>query len=94
MMAGRDPFGSMQGFMGQFRGFMQNPMQYIMQKRLNLPQGINPMQNPQAAIQQLLNSGQMTQTQYNQLQQMAGQIQQNPQFAQFAQQMMGGQIKR
>lgn len=82
----RDPFGSMQGFLGQFRGFMQNPMQFMMQKQLNLPQNINPMQNPQAAIQHLMNNGQLTQEQYNQVQQMARQIQNNPQFQQF----MGG----
>lgn len=79
----RDPFGSFQGFLGQFRGFMQNPMQFMMQKKLNLPQNINPMQNPQAAIQHLMNNGQLTQEQYNQVQQMARQIQNNPQFQQF-----------
>lgn len=79
----RDPFGSMHGFLGQFRGFMQNPMQFMMQKKLNLPQNINPMQNPQAAIQHLMNNGQLTQEQYNQVQQVARQIQNNPQFQQF-----------
>lgn len=79
----RDTFGSMQGFLGQFRGFMQNPMQFMMQKKLNLPQNINPLQNPQAAIQHLMNNGQLTQEQYNQVQQMARQIQNNPQFQQF-----------
>lgn len=79
----RDPFGSMQGFLGQFRGFMQNPMQFMMQKKLNLPQNMNPMQNPQAAIQHLMNNGQLTQEQYNQVQQVARQIQNNPQFQQF-----------
>lgn len=79
----KDPFGSMQGFMSQFQGMMQDPMQYFMQKKLNLPQNINPMQNPQAAIQHLMNNGQMSQQQYNQLQQMAGQLMQQPQFQQF-----------
>lgn len=83
----RDPFGSMQALMGQFQGFMQNPMQYMMQKRLNLPQNINPMQNPQQAIQYLMNNGTLDQQTYNQLQQMAKKIQQNPQFIQ---QFMGG----
>lgn len=83
----RDPFGSMQGFMGQFQGFMKNPMQFLMQKKLNIPQNINPMQNPQAAIQHLMNSGQLSQEQYNQLQQTAKQIQNNPQFQQFMQGM-------
>lgn len=80
----RDPFGSMQGFMGQFQGFMKNPMQFMLQKKLNLPQ--NLVNDPQAAIQYLMNNGQMSQEQYNQLQQMARQIQSNPQFQQF----MGG----
>lgn len=80
-----DPFGSMQGFMNQFSGFMQNPMQFMLQRKLNLPQGIDPMQNPQDAIQYLMSNGKMTQSQYNELQNMAKQIQNNPQFIQ----MMG-----
>lgn len=77
-----DPFGSMQGFLNKFCGFMQNPAQMLMGR--GLPQ--NAMQNPQATVQQLLNSGQMTQDQFNQLQRMAKQIQGNPMFAQ----MFGG----
>lgn len=80
-----DPFQSMQGFMTQFQSFLNQPMQYMMQKRLNLPQ--NWMQNPQAAVQQLMNSGAMDQQTFNQLQQMSNRIMQNPMFAQ----MMGGQ---
>lgn len=76
-----DPFGSMQGLIGQFQGFMQNPLQYLMQKKLNIPQ--NMANNPQAAIQHLMNNGQMSQSQYNSLRQMASQIQNNPQFQQF-----------
>lgn len=83
-MPGFDPFGSMQGMMSQFQSFMGNPMQFMMQRKLNIPQ--NLMNNPQAAIQHLMNNGQMSQEQFNQLQQMAQRIQQNPQF----QQMMGG----
>lgn len=73
-----DPFGSMGGFLSQFRGFMQNPLQFLAERRL--PQ--DAMQNPQAAVQQLLNSGQMSQSQFNQLQKMAKQIANNPQFTQ------------
>lgn len=80
----RDPFGSMQSFMGQFQGFMKNPMQFMLQRKLNIPQQF--ASNPQAAIQHLMNNGQMSQEQYNQLQQMAKQIQNNPQF----QRLMGG----
>lgn len=84
-----DPFGSMQGFMGQFQNFLRNPMQTMMQRRLNLPQ--NWMQDPRGAVQQLMNSGQLSQQQFNQLQQMAGQIMNQPQWQQFTQQMQGGQ---
>lgn len=75
----RDPFGSLQGMMNQFNGFMANPLQFMMQRKLNLPQGIS---NPNDAIQYLMNSGQMSQQDYNQLRQMAEQLQQNPQFMQ------------
>lgn len=79
-MNARDPFGSFQGFAGQFQNFMQNPA--AMFKGMNFPQNINPMQDPNGAIQYLMNSGMMSQEQYNGLQQMARQIQQNPMFAQ------------
>lgn len=75
------PFGT---FMNQFRGFMGNPMQMLMQNKLNVPQSM--ANDPNAIIQHLMNSGVMSQEQYNQLKQTAGQIQNNPQF----QQMMNG----
>lgn len=81
----RDPFGSMQGFVGQLKGFMQNPMQFMMQNKLNIPN--NVANDPNAVIQHLLNNGQMSQAQYNQLQQMAKQIQNDPRFMQ----MLGNQ---
>lgn len=71
------PFGT---FMNQFRGFMGNPMQTLAQNRLNVPQNI--ANNPNAIIQHLMNSGAMSQEQYNQLKQVAGQIQNYPQFQQ------------
>ena len=80
-----DPFGSLQNFIGQFRGFMNNPMQFMASRKMNLPQ--NWMQDPNGAIQSLMNSGQLSQQQYNRLNQMAGQIMNQPQF----QQWMGGQ---
>lgn len=75
------PFGT---FMSQFKGFMGNPMQMLLQNKLNVPQ--NMANDPNAIIQHLMNSGVMSQEQYNQLKQTAGQIQNNPQF----QQMMNG----
>lgn len=76
-------------FFNSFRGFMGNPMQMLMQNRLNIPK--NMANNPNAIIQHLMNSGQMNQGQYNQLKQMAGQIQNNPQFQQSMQQFYGNQ---
>lgn len=52
----------------------QNPMQILKQAGLNIPNGVN---SPQDIIQHLLNSGQITQEQVNQAQQM----QRNPMFA-------------
>lgn len=77
-----DPFGSMNGFLGKFQQFAQNPLSYMMQSRMNIPQN---MQNPQEIQQYLLNSGQINQSQMNWAQNMARQIQSNPMF----QQMMG-----
>lgn len=45
----------------------QNPMQILRQAGLNIPNGVN---SPQDIIQHLLNSGQITQEQVNQAQQM------------------------
>lgn len=75
------PFGT---FMSQFKGFMGNPMQMLLQNKLNVPQSM--ANDPNAIIQHLMNSGVMSQEQYNQLKQTAGQIQNNPQFRQ----MMNG----
>jgi len=58
-----------QGFMNQFNSFMQNPMQFLMQKKINVPQQLAG--DPHGAVQHLLNSGQMTQEQLNSLTQMA-----------------------
>lgn len=52
----------------------QNPMQILRQAGLNIPNGVN---SPQDIIQHLLNSGQITQEQVNQAQQM----QRSPMFA-------------
>ena len=79
-----DPFGSMQGFMTQFQQFASNPMQFMMSRNMNLPQGFQ--NDPREAVQQLMYSGKMTQAQFNQLRQMANQIELNPMFRS----MMGG----
>lgn len=62
----------MNNMLNIFSQFMQNPMGLLSQ-RFNLPQNIN---DPQAIIQHLLNSGQITQDQVNQAMQMRN----NPMF--------------
>ena len=81
----RDPFGSMQVMMQQFQQFRQNPMQFMMQRNMNIPQQFQ--NDPQGAIQYLMNSGRITQDQYNTANRMARQIQNNPMFRQL---MNGG----
>ena len=83
-----DPFGNMQNLMGQFQRFIGNPMGFMMQQKLNIHQEY--LNDPNAAIQYLMNNGQMNQQQYNQLQQMAKQIEKDPTFIQ----RFGGLFRR
>ena len=57
-----------------------NPLGLLKQFGFNVPANVN---GPDAIIQYLMNSGLMSQEQYNQLQRTASQIQSNPQFMQF-----------
>lgn len=43
----------------QFNMFMQNPVQFLLQRKINIPQEY--ANNPQGAIQYLMNTGQMSQ---------------------------------
>lgn len=61
-----------------FQNFQQNPGAFL--SRLNIPAQYQG--NPSGAIQYLMDSGRITQQQYNQAKQMAGQLQNNPMFAQ------------
>jgi len=57
---------------GQFNNFINNPIQFLLQKRINIPpQYAN---DPRAAVQYLLNSGQMTQQQLELLRNRASQM--------------------
>ena len=76
-----NPFNTFQGFIGQFQQFMGNPMGFMMQNKLNIPQQY--MNNPDNAIEYLLNSGKLDQQTYNSLKKTAGQIQNTPMFQQF-----------
>jgi len=55
--------------MTQFNQFKSNPMSFLLQRNVNIPQQY--LNNPEAAVKYLMNNGQMTQEQYNQISQMA-----------------------
>lgn len=60
--------GNMGNIMQMLTQFRQNPMAMFQRAGLNVPSNIN---DPQAMIQHLMNSGQITQQQYDQARQMA-----------------------
>lgn len=62
----------------QMQGALMNPMQFLMSK--GFPQ--DSLQNPQMTVQNLLNSGRMSQEQFNQFSEMSRQLQNMPQFRQ------------
>lgn len=64
----------------QFQGFLQNPMQFLLKRNLGLTQEM--LNDPDKAIQYLMNSGKITQEQYNQAVRQANQLKNNPQFQQ------------
>lgn len=49
--------------LNMFQQFKNNPVQYMLSRRFNIPQNI--ANDPQAIIQHLLDSGQMSQQQFN-----------------------------
>lgn len=58
--------------MSMLQQFRQNPMQMLLQRRMNVPQGI--ANDPQAILNHLLQTGQISQNQVNQAYQMMGQF--------------------
>ena len=56
--------------LGMLQQLKTNPIQFLMQRKMNLPQGI-PMNDPQAILNHLVQSGQLTQQQINQAYQTA-----------------------
>lgn len=54
--------------LGMLQQLKANPMQFLMQRRFNLPQGVN---DPQAILNHLVQSGQVSQQQINSAYQMA-----------------------
>ncbi len=67
-----------QTLLNQFKGFMNNPVQYMMSNRLNIPQEM--LNNPSQSIQYLLNTGKITQQQYDWAVNQAKNLQNNNDF--------------
>lgn len=55
--------------MGQFNTFIQNPLQFLMQRKINIPEQYS--NDPHGAVQYLLNNGQMNQESFNKMMNMA-----------------------
>lgn len=62
----------MNNMMQMLQALQNNPMQFLMQKRMNVPQNI--ANDPNAIMQHLLSTGQITQQQYNNANNMARQF--------------------
>lgn len=67
-------FNSMQNnpFLSTLKALQNNPIQFLMQRKLNIPQNIS--NDPNAIIQHLMNTGQVSQDAYNRATQMAEQF--------------------
>lgn len=70
-MSGQNQNGG-NNLISEYQSLRSNPIQYLMRKRLNVPPEI--ANNPQAIVQYLMNSGQMSQQQFNELQQKVAQM--------------------
>ena len=58
--------------LSSLKALQQNPMQFLAQRRFNIPQNIQ--NDPNAIIQHLMNTGQVSQEQYNRASQMMKQF--------------------
>lgn len=65
-----NPMMGMGNIMGILQQLKANPMQMLMQRRMNIPQNI-PMNDPQAILNHLVSTGQVSQQQINNAYQMA-----------------------
>ena len=63
-----DMFGNIKDITDMYQRFRQNPMQ-LLNQRFNIPQNVN-LSDPNAILQHLMNSGQVSQNQINQVMQM------------------------
>lgn len=55
--------------MDQYQQFRQNPLQFLLNKNVNIPQQFQ--NDPRGAVQYLMSNGQMSQAQFQRLSQMA-----------------------
>lgn len=63
-----DMFGNIKDISDMYQRFRNNPIQMLNQ-RFNIPQNVN-LNDPNAILQHLMNSGQVSQNQVNQVMQM------------------------
>lgn len=64
--------GGNDNLLSQLNQLRRNPVQFLLSRNFNIPE--NMTGNPQAIVQYLLNSGQMSQQTYNRLQSQVSQI--------------------
>lgn len=64
--------GNQMGLREQLRQLQTNPMQFLMQRRLNIPQELQ--NDPRGMVQHLLNTGQMKQADFDRLQGIVGNL--------------------
>lgn len=65
-----NPMAGMGNMMGMLQQLKANPMQFLMQRKMNLTQGVS-MSDPQAILNHLVSTGQVSQQQINQAYTMA-----------------------
>ena len=58
--------------MQQFQAFKQNPMQFLLNNKINIPEQF--MNDPKGAVQYLMNNGQMSQAQFDKISKLAQQM--------------------
>jgi hypothetical protein len=58
--------------MSQFNTFKRNPLQFLLQRKINIPNEY--ANNPQGAVQYLMNAGQMSQETFEGLRSKASQM--------------------
>ena len=58
--------------MNQFNSFMQNPLRFLLQRNINIPNEY--ANNPQGAVQYLMNTGRMSQETFEGLRNEASQM--------------------